>query len=112
MLEDLKLLLGITDDSQDALLGFMLDYAANLVANYCGIRVIPVELDNVVAMIAAGAYSFGAGMGADGGEVKSLTEGDTTVSMTTALDRLNAMDKSSLLMNYQQQLNAFRRMRW
>ena len=107
---DLSTLLGITDNSQDGLLRFLLGYARNLVLNYCNITEIPDGLRPVLVMIAAGEYGLYGNGGDD--EMSSLKEGDTTVNFVTALDRLKAMDQSTFLLNYQDQLNAFRRMRW
>jgi hypothetical protein len=55
-LDNVKILLGITDTSQDALLNLYLSRATNFVKNYCNVDEIPLALDEVVEDIAVVLY--------------------------------------------------------
>ena len=52
MLDKLKLLLGIKDDSKDAILEFTLDRVEEIIKNYCNITEIPEELNTTVLSMA------------------------------------------------------------
>jgi hypothetical protein len=55
-LENVKILLGITDNSKDNMLNLYLSRATSFVKNYCNIDEIPVELDEVIEDIAVYRY--------------------------------------------------------
>ena len=48
MLERLKKLLGIADDSKDELLQFTIDNVTDMVLNYCNITEVPEKLENII----------------------------------------------------------------
>lgn len=55
-LENVKILLGITDNSQDDLLNLYISRAEQFVKTYCNIEEIPAELDSVIEDIAVFRY--------------------------------------------------------
>ena len=55
-LENVKTLLGISDNTQDNLLNLYLTRATSFVKNYCNIDEIPSELDEVIEDIAVYRY--------------------------------------------------------
>ena len=55
-LENVKTLLGISDNTQDNLLNLYLTRATSFVKNYCNIEEIPIGLDEVIEDIAVYRY--------------------------------------------------------
>lgn len=110
MLDKLKLLLGIKDDSKDAILEFTLDRVEEIIKNYCNITEIPEELNTTVLSMAMELYrleNFGNEEGKK--EVKSIQVGDTTTTFETSKD-MNIAEE--LLKNYKAQLASYRRVKW
>lgn len=109
-LEKLKQLLGITDDTKDFILEFALEKAEDTIKNYCNIKEIPVELNNIVLSMAMELYrleNFGNEEGKK--EVKTIQVGDTTTTFETSKD-MNVAEE--LLKDYKAQLDPFRKLRW
>jgi hypothetical protein len=79
-LDNVKFLLGITDNSQDALLNLYLSRATNFVKNYCNIDEIPSSLDDVIEDIAVIRYRL---HGVEG--MKSETKGSLSESYIDSL---------------------------
>ena len=73
MLGDVKLLLEITDSSQDTRLMFLLEDTAAAVMSYCRPDMLPRQLEGFVVTIAAKRFTDGRG------GVKSITEGERRV---------------------------------
>ena len=102
--QQLKELLGIPNDdlSRNSKLLFVLNYAEYAVKNYCRIENIPVELESVVIMIAGDLFSS---CGISG--IKSVKEGDVRFEFDQ-----NAFDENSILKDYHNQLEIFRKPGW
>jgi hypothetical protein len=79
-LDNVKILLGISDNSQDALLNLYLSRATNFVKNYCNIDEIPSSLDDVIEDIAVIRYRL---HGVEG--VKSESKGSLSESYIDSL---------------------------
>lgn len=110
MLAKLKNLLGMTEDSEDAVLQFCLDFATQAVLAYCNLDELPTALEWTVVALAADKYRM-EGYGskdAPVGAVASLEQGDVSVSYQDAA----VQDTSGLLKNYTSTLNRFRRLAW
>ena len=110
MLAKLKNLLGMTEDSEDAVLQFCLDFATQAVLAYCNLDELPSALEWTVTAMAADKYRM-EGYGkkeAPMGAVASLSQGDVSVSYKDAASQ----DTSGLLKNYTSTLNRFRRLAW
>ena len=117
LLEKLKELKGVDDDKSDDVFLFAIETSINDVLIYCnvGIDEWPVGLNNTVIMMAIdlineSSYSFNAD--ASEGEVKSLTEGDFSISKETKAEAYQKMASApTFSRNYRRKLNAFRRLR-
>lgn len=110
MLARLRILLGIAEDSEDAVLQFCLDFASQAVLSYCNLDALPEALEWTVIAMAADKYRM-EGYGkkeAPTGAVSSLSQGDVSVSYQDAAAR----DTCGLLKNYTATLNRFRRLAW
>lgn len=116
LLEKLKKLKGIADTKSDDVFSFAIETAIFDVLNYChfGIEDWPIELDNTTILMAVdniNETSFS--LSADGaeGEVKSLTEGDFSISKETKAEAYQKiMQAPSFARNYSRTLNSFRRL--
>ena len=102
----LKKLCGIslTDSSEDDRLSFAIDYAENSVKNFCRIDAVPKELEGVVFLIAKDLYNNDGG---DFGGLKALKEGDVRFEFSP-----RASDLNSILKDYINQLEIFRKPGW
>lgn len=117
LLEKLKKLKGVDDDKSDDVFLFALETSINDVLIYCNVSIDewPVGLNNTVIMMAIdlineSSYSFNAD--ASEGEVKSLTEGDFSISKETKAEAYQKMASAhTFSRNYRRKLNAFRRLR-
>ena len=84
-LEKLKLLLGVKNEEKDNILLFVLDKTQDMVCNYCNIEEVPKGLENVLLNMAVDLYrAESLGQEQAEGTVKSITEGDVTVSFASA----------------------------
>lgn len=108
----LKLLLGVENDEKDAILYFVLDKIQDMVCNYCNIEEVPKGLENVMLNMAVDLYrAESLGQEQAEGTVKSITEGDVTVSFSSA----SAVSENSgmqFLKGYTAQLNGYRKLKW
>ena len=108
----LKLLLGVENDEKDAILCFVLDKIQDMVCNYCNIEEVPKGLENVMLNMAVDLYrAESLGQETAEGTVKSITEGDVTVSFSSA----SAVSENSgmqFLKGYTAQLNRYRKLKW
>ena len=94
----LKMLLGIEGTDEDERLTFILESTEQKILNYCNIKSLPAELENVLVEMAAGYYN------APDGAPTSLQIGDTSVSYRK--------DDDSIIREYKAQLHRFRRVVW
>ena len=94
-----KMLLGITDTSQDELLHLVIEGVTAKALAYCKLGALPEGLKYTVAEMAAKAYK---GMSAT--DVSSVKRGDVTVSY-------HAKAASDIVSEYKNVLNSFRRMK-
>ena len=111
-LNTLKMLLGVTDNSKDDILTFTMNKVTDMVLNYCNIDYIPDRLDNVLINMCIDMYrAESLGQEELQGPVKSITEGDVSVSFGNAQ---NVSDNPGMefLKNYTLQLDRFRKARW
>lgn len=107
-LEQLKKLLGIEDESQDAVLTFIISNVEEAILNYCNIEELPERLINTAYRMAMDLYrneNIGSAEAATGA-VSSLSEGDTSTSFHKYVDETF---KDTILKNYIPSLNRYRR---
>ena len=113
MLERLKKLLGIADDSKDELLQFTIDNVMDMVLNYCNITEVPEKLENIILSMCVDKYrAESLGSETSQGAVKSISEGDVSVSYGSAYS-VSDNPGMEFLKGYKAQLDRFRRLgRW
>ncbi len=113
MLERLKKLLGIADDSKDEVLQFTIDNVTDMVLNYCNIPEVPEKLENIILSMCVDKYrAENLGSETVQGTVKSITEGDVSVSYGSAYS-VSDNPGMEFLKGYKAQLDRFRRLgRW
>lgn len=112
-LERLKKLLGIADDSKDELLQFTIDNVTDMVLNYCNIPEVPEKLENIILSMCVDKYrAESLGSETSQGAVKSISEGDVSVSYGSAYS-VSDNPGMEFLKGYKAQLDRFRRLgRW
>src|SRR5690606_22097964 len=94
-LEKLKLILGIEGTEQDDLLEYLLESTEQKILNYCNIKELPAELEDILIEMAARFYNSLDGVAA------SMKVGDTSVNYSTAKDEQN------IIHDYKAQLYRF-----
>ena len=107
-LEKLKALLGISDESKDAVLDFIIEDVEETIKNYCQIEEVPQGLINTAYRMAMDLYR-NENIGSEDcalGSVSSITEGDTSTSFRQYADD---NFKDTVLKNYKPQLNRYRK---
>ena len=107
-LEKLKALLGIADESKDAVLNFIIEDVEETIKNYCQIEEVPQGLINTAYRMAMDLYR-NENIGSEDcalGSVSSITEGDTSTSFRQYADD---NFKDTVLKNYKPQLNRYRK---
>ena len=112
-LERLKKLLGIADDSKDEVLQFTIDNVMDMVLNYCNITEVPEKLENIILSMCVDKYrAESLGSEISQGAVKSISEGDVSVSYGSAYS-VSDNPGMEFLKGYKAQLDRFRRLgRW
>ena len=112
-LERLKKLLGIADDSKDEILQFTIDNVTDMVLNYCNINEVPEKLENIILSMCVDKYrAESLGSETSQGSVKSISEGDVSVSYGSAYS-VSDNPGMEFLKGYKAQLDRFRRLgRW
>ncbi len=81
MLELLKKLLNIEDDTQDDILKHYLEQAKNTACIYCNVASLPEQFDGAVIDLAVYLYS-----GKDYGQIKTKKQGERTVAYFKPVD--------------------------
>ena len=111
-LEKLKLLLGVKSEEKDNILLFVIDKVSDMVCNYCNIKQVPKGLENVMLNMVVDLYrAESLGQEQAEGNVKSITEGDVTVSFASA-SAISENSGMQFLKDYTAQLNRYRRLGW
>ena len=101
-MEQLKMLLGITDSEQDNLLQFLLDEVRDMICGYCRIDEVPTKLESLIPVIAADLYRCkGYGTTDTPQTVSAITEDRQTISFH------KNETESDLLSNYHRRLSPF-----
>lgn len=98
----------------DDLLNMYIDEVGATIKTYCNLDLIPIELvytyaNMVVDLITGNARRSDTD---SSGAVKTIKEGDTTVTMEATHASSRETHTESLLFNYASQLNRFRKLRW
>lgn len=83
-----------------------------MVCNYCNIKQVPKGLENVMLNMAVDLYrAESLGQEQAEGNVKSITEGDVTVSFASASSASENLGMT-FLKDYTIQLDRYRRLSW
>lgn len=110
MKDKLKQLLGIdrVDISKDGTIEFALDDTENIILNHCNLSSVPDGLKTTWLKMALDLYRNENLGNVEGGKyVSSISEGDSSVHFKTNYSEF----KDSMVKNYIQQLNRYRRLR-
>ena len=78
LLESIKILLEIEDNSRDEVLKIMIEDSKRAILDYCLINTYKKEFDSAVRELVVTAFKFGENEG-----VASITRGNTSISYTT-----------------------------
>ena len=118
-------LLGLSEKTAPAnkkvIIDFTYDMMADEVLNYCHLRELPEELQNVIASMVVDLYR----MGDFGKEIltkepTSITRGDVSISYRAGTELFSNTQRNSnyimanmaFMKDYYKQLNAFRKVAW
>ena len=97
-------------EDSDLNIEYALDSAISIAKNYCGIKGVPEELENTVIDMAIDIFKSGQYGGEDeSGRLKSITEGDISMSFG---DTLYEQYGLSNIKNYEKRMMPFRRIKW
>lgn len=108
----LKQLLGLQTEEKDELLDFALKKAEELICGFCGCCQVPAGLYHVHVNLALDLYrSESFGSEEVQGAVKQITEGDTTVTFTSAASS-NENAALDFLKDYKLQMMPYRKLGW
>lgn len=108
-LEKLKLLLGIEEEEKDTILSFALMRTEDMICNYCRLSAVPKGLETLHLNMAMDLYR-GENFGQEEkeGNVKSITEGDISVSFEDTQQKEN----TAFLNNYTAELDRYKKAGW
>lgn len=112
LVQRLKSLVGELSTDNDTIYEFIVDRAWEMICDYCRLETVPEGLKNTLLSMAVDIFrAEGYGETEAVGNVKSVTEGDVSVSFGSAL---SAADNPSMafLKNYEAQLNRYRKAGW
>lgn len=117
ILADVKMLLGIKDNTQDGILTYHTSSTIQKVLNYCHREDLPEGLIPIVTEMVCKMYNAYTDDGRYGyetieGVVSSITRGDFSVSYDTngeAVANVKRLRADDFLLDYKAQLNAYRK---
>lgn len=94
------------------ILQFILAKGQDMILNYCRIKELPAALENVLINMCVDLYrAEQLGKSQVTGAVKSVTEGDVSVTYTSATN-VSENKGMEFLKDYTKQLDRYRRMGW
>lgn len=107
---NLKELVGGLSTDSSFLFEFTVDKAWNMVCNYCNIDTVPDGLETTVLSMCVDIYrTENYGNAEEKSTVKSVSEGDVSVSYATAYTN---NPSTEFLKDYKSQLNKYRKVAW
>lgn len=113
-----KLRLGISDDSKDALIDSYVQEIGERILHYCNSKEIPVELNHTWASMVIDALRIEQpnlpGIVETSGEGEQVSIGDTssTPAQKSGLTNTAKSAIDQVVLNYRVDLNRYRRLRW
>lgn len=115
MLENIKMLLDLEDNSKDKLILFYIDRFTKLVLSYCNIEelneVLEGFIEDKVINIIGPKVSPMSGQTTNNQNIKSISRGDTKIEYNVGEATSEAMNEVSLTTNDKKILNQFRKLR-
>ena len=113
MLENIKLLLNITDDKHDNIILLYLDKISTMVVDYCNVNELSLGLesfieDKVVSIMKPSVT----GGTQNTGEIKSISRGDTKIEYNVGEAVQTSSNSISLTDSDKKILNTYRRARY
>lgn len=120
MLENIKLILNISDDSKDKLILLYIDKFTNLVLGYCKLKELNKALesfveDKVVQVLGPSISNNSTGGIENTGEIKAITRGDTRIEYNVgqALSEASTTIRGATLTdNDREYLDSFKLRNW
>lgn len=115
MLDNIKMLLGITDTSKDTIINYWIDYYTKMILKYCHIDALNTDLESIIEQIVVERMG-GVGSASGGSEtipagVKSITRGDYSITYKdTTVDKANSISLDQYAIAHQGNLNLWRRL--
>ena len=94
-LSNVKLLLGISDDSADGILQFLISTVETEILNYCNISELPSALNYTLCQMVADLYRDNTKKNGEKGvvgNVSSISEDGRTVSFTNGTELMTSID--------------------
>lgn len=102
----------VGDEADPEILQFILGKCQDMILNYCRIKELPAALENVLINMCVDLYrAEQLGKSQVTGAVKSVTEGDVSVTYTSATN-VSENKGMEFLKDYTKQLDRYRRMGW
>ena len=99
-----------TEESEEDLLNASLKRAEQVIMNTCNCEAVPYELRFVALDLAAGEYLLAAKGQSDEGDVKSISEGDMSVTFSDKTHVESIID--NLLNQGRDEMLSYRRIKW
>ncbi|MEY8370128.1 hypothetical protein AAK938_01315 [Aerococcaceae bacterium 50-4] len=116
LLIQFKQLKGITDDNSDDVFLFAIETAINDILIYCNLDILdwPIGLNHTAVLMALDNYNqatMSINFDSNGGEFKTLKEGDFSITTETKAEAFKAIASgNSLAKNYKAKLNHYRKL--
>ena len=117
VLQKVKALLGITTEDQDDVLEYVIQTVQTLVLRYINWDELPLELENVLAVMCVSYYKA-AGLAAAPGAVSSVKRGDVQTSFAVgsgssgSAGTFNLGNDNGDFFGWKTVLNEYRKLRW
>lgn len=115
MLDNIKMLLGITDTSKDNIINYWIDYYTRMVLKYCHLETLNPDLEGIIEQMVitklGGIASKGEILEEHKGDIKSITRGDYSITYKDSIaDKQTTMLLDNVAISFQGQLNLYRRL--
>ena len=112
MLENIKLLLNITDDKHDDIILLYLDKISTIVLDYCNVNKLSKGLESFVEdKVVSIMKPLVTGGTQNTGEIKSISRGDTKIEYNVGEAIQTSSNSISLTDNDKKILNTYRKVR-
>ena len=114
MLENIKLLLNITDDKHDNIISLYLDKISTIVLDYCNVNELSKGLESFIEdKVVSIMKPLVTGGTQNTGEIKSISRGDTKIeynvseAVQTSSNSVNLTDSDKKILNTYRKVRCF-----